>query len=141
MAKTVDVSGWPMLAFKYALVGSVVFGVLFFVVLGVWTGISALGVTVPARGGAVWPAAFAVAYAVLTVAWIRRLRAADGNGWVSAPHDQEAGYLAGNLGLARSSWARAIRRYSAEVDPAEAEGEEGDGDVAANEATDGKADA
>jgi hypothetical protein len=113
MDRTVDVSGWATRAFQYALIGSVAFGLLFLVALAVWRGIATLGGTVPHPTSPVWSVTFATVWGVLTVAWVRHLRAIDGNPWASVPGGWGPGRLAGDAGLTRYSWARSIRGFSA----------------------------
>ncbi|WP_436909834.1 hypothetical protein [Halosimplex marinum] len=108
MEKTVDISGWPTLAYQYLLSGSFAFAVLFVGAFALWKGLVALGVTVPRPNGAVWSVVFAVLWAALTVKWVRHLRAADGDWWGPIPREQYLGRFAGGGGLARHSWERSV---------------------------------
>jgi len=108
MDKTVDVSGWPMRAVRYALVGCYAFGALFVLSYFVWRALTALGVPIPYRDGAVWPAVFAVVWVALTVTWMRALGRADGDWWGPIPREQYLGRFAGAGGLVRHSWEKAI---------------------------------
>ncbi|WP_436927447.1 hypothetical protein [Halosimplex amylolyticum] len=108
MDRTVDVSGWPMRVIRYVLTGCYAFGTLFVLSFFVWRALTALGVTVPYRDGALWPAVFAVVWVALTVTWIRVLRRASGDWWGPIPREQYLGRFAGAGGLARHSWERAV---------------------------------
>ncbi|MFC7139525.1 hypothetical protein ACFQMA_06695 [Halosimplex aquaticum] len=110
MAKTIDVSGWPMLAFQCVLGSVFVFGGLFVgAVLG-WQALQAVGVTVPYTDGTLWLAVFGAPWIALTWLWVRHLRRADGEWWGPIPREQYLGRFAGGGGLARHSWERAVER-------------------------------
>ncbi|QLH77989.1 hypothetical protein HZS55_12065 [Halosimplex rubrum] len=108
MEKTVDVSGWPMRALRYALTGCYAFGTLFVLSFFLSSGLTALDVAIPYRDGPVWPAAFAVFWAVLTVECVRLFERADGDWWGPIPREQYLGRFAEAGGLARYSWEKAI---------------------------------
>ncbi|WP_459192655.1 hypothetical protein [Halosimplex sp. J119] len=142
MAKTIDVSGAPIRAFQYMLVGSVAFGILFFVSLFCWTVLDAAEVAVPRPNVVVWPAVFAVVWATATVAWVRHVRRADDNPWVSVPGEQHLGRFVDHGGLARSSWARSIRDLSISAGEGERrDAEDGSGSGESGERCDERGDA
>jgi len=108
MDKTIDVSGWPMRALRYALTGCYAFGTLFVLSFFLWRALTALDVAIPYRDGLVWPAAFAVVWVVLTVKCVRVFERADGDWWGPIPREQYLGRFAEAGGLARHSWEKAI---------------------------------
>lgn len=108
MDKTVDVSGWPMRAVRYALTGCYAFGALFVLSFLLRRGLAALDVAIPYRDGVVWPAVFAALWAVLTVECVRVFERADGDRWGPIPREQYLGRFAEAGGLARYSWEKAI---------------------------------
>jgi len=110
MDRTVDISGWPKRAFQYVLASFIALGGLVFggVVLGNLLDI--VGVSL----GFVWTLPGVVAlgalWVVLTVAFVRQVRAGDGDWWGPIPREQYLGRFAGHGGLARHSWERSIER-------------------------------
>jgi hypothetical protein len=110
MERTVDISGWPTLAYQYLVSSCLVFGALFlggYVIfrVGVYAGVPIerfAGAPTVATAGVLWP--------TLTVLWVRHIRRADsGDRLAGVPREQYT-RLAGYGGLARYHWEKSTER-------------------------------
>jgi len=116
MDKTVDISGWPKRVFQYLLASFIVLGGLVFGLVIAGNLLDILGVSL----GFSWtlPGVVAVGalWVVLTVAFVRQVRADDGDWWGPVPREQYLGRFAGAGGLARHNWERSIERLHDQSD-------------------------
>jgi len=119
MDKTVDISGWPKRVFQYLLASFIVLGGLVFAGAAVGSLLDVVGVSLGFVSTLPAVAVLGVLWVVLTVAFVREVRAGDGDWWSPVPREQYLGRFAGHGGLARHSWERSIEQLPGRGDDEE----------------------